>query len=259
MKIQKYKIGDVVRVNFDNTLYDLILPERLEKCVLKGEILGVEILNSIERYFINVEIEEENLGIAISRIMPFLVDDILGVVTEGNPRRRSICKDCPMNLYYGSCDDKDKEFCFLNTDEYSEQLYIGDTVKFLGKEYVILGEYKCPDVNILDKISAIREREVDANSIIRTRYRNSIFENTFEYRAMMEFGNNINYLVREKKYITNDLKFNSRKFYSYVSRSDILLIKPIDQEPWRKNTDICKICILEECKPLCRWKALKTL
>lgn len=259
MKPQKYKLGDIVKVKFDNTLYDLVLPERLRKCILKGKILGVEILNSIERYFICVQIEEENLGTTISRVMPFLVDEIVEIVTEENPRRRSICKDCPINIHCGGCNDEDKNFCSLNTDEYSGQLYIGDVVKFWGKRYIIMGEYQCPRVNIIDTLSDIKEREVDENNQIRTRYRNSVSEGTYEYKSMMKSEGEIYYLIREEKYIDRDMKFNTRKFYPYVGRSDILLMEPIEQEPERKNTNVCEICFLEECDPLCRWKALKTL
>ena len=259
MKVQKYKLGDIVKVKFNNFFYDLRdIPDRLKKCgcELDGLILGIEILNSVERYFIKVQFEDNNIS---SKIMPFLVDDIIEVKVEGLPRRRSVCKDCPINIHYGGCDSIDRKLCTLNTKEFLRQIYIGDTVKFSGNKYIVLGEYRCPDVNIIDWLSGIQEQSIDINNKIGiTRYRNCISYNSSEYKSIISCDY-IYYLIREKKFANRNMKFNSRKFYSYVRSSDVLLMETIDQEPDRENTNLCSICILYKCDSLCRWKNFKTL
>lgn len=242
MKIQKYKLGDVVKFNIDLNDYSS-LPEYFycRDGKFEGTIIGVELLNGKENYFVRIDDEE------IWYVIGIHLCDITKLVKEGSGYRKNLCNYCKLRDLdiCSECPYKNK----LDND--SNQLYIGDSVLFNRKRYIILGTYYIRSVETIDSMMSIQ-------------HKHSWYKKTGSYFDTSEIkydkkSKDMYLLLRE--YVLKDCELKlDRKFYSYVNSIDV---NPMEkwkiEEPKRlhdfRMNDLCKICPYEDTEEC--WDCIK--
>lgn len=244
MKIQKYKLGDIVEFNIDVLNDYSSLPEYFycRDGKFEGTIIGVELLNDKENYFVRIDDEEMWYVIGIH------LCDITKLVKEGSGYRKNLCNYCKLRDLdiCSECPYKNK----LDND--SNQLYIGDSVLFNRKRYIILGTYYIRSVEAIDSMMSIQNKH-------------SWYKKTGSYFGTSEIkydkkSKNIYLLLRE--YVLKDCELKlDRKFYSYVNSIDVNPMEKwkIEEEPKRlhdfRMNDLCKICPYEDTEEC--WDCIK--
>lgn len=243
MKIQKYKLGDVVKFNIDLNDYSS-LPEYFycRDGKFEGTIIGVELLNGKENYFVRIDDEE------IWYVIGIHLCDITKLVKEGSGYRKNLCNYCKLRDLdiCSECPYKNK----LDND--SNQLYIGDSVLFNRKRYIILGTYYIRSVETIDSMMSIQ-------------HKHSWYKKTGSYFDTSEIkydkkSKDMYLLLRE--YVLKDCELKlDRKFYSYVNSIDVNPMEKwkIEEEPKRlhdfRMNDLCKICPYEDTEEC--WDCIK--
>lgn len=244
MKIQKYKLGDIVEFNIDVLNDYSSLPEYFycRDGKFEGTIIGVELLNDKENYFVRIDDEE------IWYVIGIHLCDITKLVKEGSGYRKNLCNYCKLRDLdiCSECPYKNK----LDND--SNQLYIGDSVLFNRKRYIILGTYYIRSVEAIDSMMSIQ-------------HKHSWYKKTGSYFGTSEIkydkkSKNIYLLLRE--YVLKDCELKlDRKFYSYVNSIDVNPMEKwkIEEEPKRlhdfRMNDLCKICPYEDTEEC--WDCIK--
>lgn len=244
MEIQKYKLGDVVKFNIDVLNDYSSLPEYFycRDGKFEGTIIGVELLNGKENYFVRIDDEE------IWYVIGIHLCDITKLVKEGSGYRKNLCNYCKLRDLdiCSECPYKNK----LDND--SNQLYIGDSVLFNRKRYIILGTYYIRSVEAIDSMMSIQHKP-------------SWYKKTGSYFGTSEIkydkkSKNIYLLLRE--YVLKDCELKlDRKFYSYVNSIDVNPMEKwkIEEEPKRlhdfRMNDLCKICPYEDTEEC--WDCIK--
>lgn len=244
MKIQKYKLGDIVEFNIDVLNDYSSLPEYFycRDGKFEGTIIGVELLNDKENYFVRIDDEE------IWYVIGIHLCDITKLVKEGSGYRKNLCNYCKLRDLdiCSECPYKNK----LDND--SNQLYIGDSVLFNRKRYIILGTYYIRSVEAIDSMMSIQHKHF-------------WYKKTGSYFGTNEIkydkkSKNIYLLLRE--YVLKDCELKlDRKFYSYVNSIDVNPMEKwkIEEEPKRlhdfRMNDLCKICPYEDTEEC--WDCIK--
>lgn len=233
MKLQKYKIGDVV--NF----YWIPIKKaggKLEEVRGNGIVTGVEIINNKEQYLV----EYTKYVYCISDyVNNYYSGGIFKVIVEKNPIRIDVCNYC-QNKIHNVCIGK--ENCELRSNDYNpEQIYIGDSVLYNGKIYTVYGMYLYSKIGLID----------DAFKYYGLKEVNS------KDSALSVENRKIYYLLREEKYNLN--KFNlERYFYTYVPQEEIVVLdsRKRKEEVPRTNSVLkhfCDYCIFKDCTS-CKFK-----
>lgn len=246
MEIQKYKLGDVVEFNIDVLNDYSSLPEYFycRDGKFEGTIIGVELLNDKENYFVRIDDEE------IWYVIGIHLCDITKLVKEGLGYRKNLCNYCKL---------RDLDICLecpykKKLDNDNNQLYIGDSVLFSNKRYIILGTYHISSIETIDDMMSIQHRHSWYKKSAITYFNTNVEKYDKESR-------NIYLLLREYALRDCEIKLE-RKFYSYINSRSIKLIEKwkIEEEPKRLHdfriNDLCKICPYEEDTEAC-WDCIK--
>lgn len=248
MKLQKYKLLDIVKFRFNSTLsnlygIDLVDFERDGGCDPNqtGTIVGVDIINGFETYYIHF---------AGKYVIGVDVKAIDCVVKEISPRREDFCELCKIKEKLNDIDDLCRE-CSLRIDNssYIDQIYLGDIVKYKGEKCMIYGEYLKA---IKPKLYLLLGNLANLSSYMKFKCRNYIIV----IGGLGQFVDHTrNYLIRPYDEKKSELKFNlsSLEYYDIPERSEIFPIVEgkRKEEPKRKTCstyvkDLCKVCPFED-------------
>ena len=233
MKLQKYKIGDIV--NF----YWIPLKKAggsLEEVKGNGMVDGVEIINNKEQYLVEYN---SNVYCISDYTNDYYSGGIFEAIVEKNPIRIDVCNYC-QNKIHNACIGK--ENCELKSNDYNpKQIYIGDSVLYNKKRYTVYGIYLYNKVGLIDEAFKYY----------------GVAEISSKNSAISVEDRKVYYLLREEKYNLN--KFNlERHFYTYVSQKEIIVLdsgKRKEEVP-RTNSvlkHLCDYCIFKDCTS-CKFK-----